>query len=47
MDENPTLLCKRCEGTGLVWDDSACGDPDHCSPQFVCNCDQAQAVAYS
>jgi hypothetical protein len=43
---NPTALCKRCEGDGIVWDESACGDPEHCAPWFLCNCDEAEAEAY-
>lgn len=29
--------CPDCEGTGWRWDDTACGDPDHCSPQYACH----------
>jgi DnaJ-class molecular chaperone len=28
--------CLACEGTGVIWDESACGDPDHCSPTYEC-----------
>lgn len=28
--------CKTCEDTGLVEDESACGDPDHCAPMEYC-----------
>lgn len=31
-----TVECPDCEGTGWIWDDTACGDPDHCSPQYAC-----------
>lgn len=27
-----------CEGIGWVDDPTACGDPDHCSPMHVCEC---------
>jgi hypothetical protein len=27
-----------CEETGWRWDDTACGDPDHCSPTYPCEC---------
>lgn len=30
--------CEECEGSGWVWDETACGDPDHCSPKNPCVC---------
>lgn len=28
--------CPDCEGEGYLWDETACGDPDHCAPQYNC-----------
>ena len=28
--------CTLCEGSGMVDDPTACGDPDHCSPVAPC-----------
>lgn len=28
--------CKECDGDGYVDDETACGDPDHCSPWRAC-----------
>lgn len=37
--------CEHCEGTGLVWDETACGDPDHCSPTYHCyHCDGSGVI---
>jgi hypothetical protein len=32
------LECERCEGTGWLHDETACGDEDHCSPVYPCVC---------
>jgi hypothetical protein len=32
-DDEP---CPLCDGTGLVEDPSACGDPDHCAGWMPC-----------
>lgn len=34
--EEPMIPCQKCDGTGMVWDDTACGDPDCCSPKCGC-----------
>lgn len=31
------VKCERCDGEGYIWDDTACGDPDHCSPNYDCS----------
>lgn len=28
--------CTTCEGTGWVWDESACNDPEHCCQIYRC-----------
>lgn len=30
--------CDRCDGDGVLWDETACGDPEHCSPSYECPC---------
>ena len=30
------VICPGCDGDGYLWDESACGDPEHCSPTYNC-----------
>lgn len=29
--------CPRCKGEGFLYDDTACADPEHCSPTISCH----------
>lgn len=29
-------VCERCDGMCWLDDETACGDPDHCSPMYAC-----------
>lgn len=29
--------CEQCEGLGWIHDETACGDPEHCSPLYPCS----------
>ena len=43
-DEPTGVPCHACDGDGIIWDESACGDPDHCSPWFMCHVCDGQGV---
>jgi hypothetical protein len=30
--------CERCDYSGWLWDETACGDEDHCTSYFACSC---------
>lgn len=32
----PEIDCPACDGEGYREDETACGDPDHCSPWLAC-----------
>lgn len=36
MTDEPDTTCPECQGFGIVQDETACGDPEHCSPFCPC-----------